>query len=482
MPSTSLAVRTPLTLEQVIDTYPFPHPVLEGQVMTLEPMQKIDIVRAAHWRRVLLDFPVGYGKTVISTAIALMLQPHVTIILVPPILVPQWVAWLESIRGAGKVVGLQGTVRERAVMDLRSAQWVVVSFAIFRNDLERLKAQLGGEVLTVVDEAHNIKSSKSKLFKAVQGFSAGRDLISMSGTIMSSPADAYAYIKLNTPETYRNVTHFENLHVAERDVFKQPKLWQNLDLMTTNLNARRLYRSKEEVSEGLPKARVIKIHYDLDPEHMKLYKRLMDEQLLELPDGGKIDSTTAQTLYHHAQQIISNWDHFSGVPTDRAAVFDLIDHVAEEIELGKPGASKLILWTIYRMTSRSVQEYMVDSGFGSVAAFGETDSKLSVHRFMTEKDIVNLTAQPGSAGAGLNPQYICRACAYIELPTRTIQFVQSSGRIDRKGQKYPPLIWLFIARGTVQEGLLQNLLNNDDLVNKVSGTKKGIRDMLFGIK
>ncbi len=468
-----------LTLEQVIERYQFPLPDGSGY-MVLEDMQKQDIVKAALWRRALLDLPVGFGKTVISTAIALMLQPDVTVILVPPILVPQWVSWLESIHGAGKVVGLQGTPGERAQMNLRAAKWIIVSYQIFKNDLARLTKELEREVLTIIDECHFLKNPNSQTFKTVRDFSAGRDLIMMSGTIMSSPADAYSYIKLNTPSAYRSLAHFESVHAEERNFFKQIIKWQHLDLMTTNLNARRVYRSKEEVSESLPKSRIIPVHYDLSKEHMKLYCKLMDEQLLELPDGGKIDATTSQTLYHNAQQIISNPDYFSGDPAMRPGVFDLIDHVASEVELGQPGASKLILWTIYRRTSARIQQYMLDSGYGSVAAYGATDSKLSVKRFMEQPEISTLVAQPGSAGAGLNPQYLCRACAFIEVPTRTIPFTQSAGRIDRKGQKYPPLIWLFIAKGTVQEGLLQNLLQNDDLVNKVSGTKKGIRNLLFG--
>jgi hypothetical protein len=478
-----------LTLEQVIERYPFPHPL--GGVMTLEPMQKEDIVKAVMWRRALLDLPVGYGKTVIATAISLVLQPQLTIILVPPVLIPQWVAWLGSIPGAGLALAYDAPPKKRQALPLQDADWLVMSYQVFNNDIELLRRLCAkAEVLLVVDEAQALKG-RGVLFKNVRNFAAGRDLITMSGTIASKPGDYYSYIKLNTPDTYGTYTQFENIHVKERDIFKQPIEWHNLDLLQTNLNMRRIHRTKEEVHSALPKAKVIPIYYDLSKEHMALYRRLMEEQLLLLDDGGKIDATTATRLYHAAQQIVIDYGFFAGDETKRSAIFDLVDGIADEINLGgeilmdgklQP-ASKLILWTTHRSVSRLIGEHMdarlAPIGKRGVMAFSEVDSKANVQQFMSDPNTVNLTAQPGSAGAGLNPQYFCWECAYVQLPTTTIPFIQSSGRIDRKGQRYNPNIRLLIARGTIQEQLLRNLIKNDELVNKAAGSKGAIKNMIF---
>ena len=314
----------------------------------------------------------------------------------------------------------------------------------------------------------------------------------MSGTFLSSPDDAYAFVKLTNPAAYSSYLQFRNIHVKEVDFFGRVTEWQNLDLMQSNLGYRRVRRTKDEVHGHLEKLQIMPIFYDLPREHMKLYRKLMDEQLIELPDGGAIDAATATRLYHASQQIVTNWGHFAGDPTKRSAVFDLIDQIHEQLRLGQPPVpgveggpenEKLILWTQYKLTSRTVFEYtqgaMNALGKDSVGCWSETNSRKSVQRFMHDPDVPEMVAQPGSVGAGLNPQYVCRACAYIELPTRTIQFLQSSGRIYREGQKYVPLAWLFVARGTIQEALLDSLMDNDDLVNKVTGSKQGIRKMIF---
>jgi hypothetical protein len=475
-----------LTLEEVIERYPLPLPAPLTGTMVLEQMQKEDIVKAAGWRRALLDLPVGYGKTVIVTCISLMLQPEVTVVLVPPILIPQWVSWISSIRGAGRALAFAGSPKQRAEMALNGVSWLVMSYQVFNNDIARLRKDLAKiDVMLAVDEAQNLKG-RGVLYKNVRTFAAGRDLMLASGTIMSKPGDAYAYIALNTPDVYPSYNRFENIHVKERHpIFKQPTEWHNMDLLQANLSMRRVYRSDEEVHAALPKPRFIPIYYDLSKDHMALYKRLMEEQLLALDDGSKIDATTATRLYHAAQQIITNYGFFAGDETKRSAVFDLADAVMDEIGLGDEGRSKLIFWTIYKRTSAAVHahvnQYLAgrkDGTYG-VAAYSDANSKKSIEQFMTDPLAAGLTAQPGSAGAGLNPQYICKECAYFEFPTTTIPFKQSYGRIHRKGQRFNPNIRMFIARGTIQEQLLKSLFDNDNLVQKASGSRQGIKSLIF---
>jgi SNF2 family DNA or RNA helicase len=463
------------SLESVLKKHPFP--------FTLDPMQIEDINKIAKMRRALGDLPIGYGKTCISTAVSLMLEPAHTVILVPPILIVQWVKWLNSIPGIGKVIAYEGSPQARHNLDIRSARWLVMSYGIFKNDYKRLSKELD-DVMTITDEAQVAKSHKSQIFKHIRDFSLGKPLLLMSGTIMSKPADGYAYVKLNSPEVYRTFAMFENIHVKERNFFNQPTEWMNLEMLQANLDLRRVKRTKEEVHSALPKVNYIPLRYELAKPHMALYKKLMNEQLLQL-GVEKIDATTAQRLYHYAQQMVANYGYFADDESLRANVFDLIDTVCDEIGLGQPvmpgdlPGSKLILWTNYKITSARVLAYMNDKGLKSVAAYSGADSKASVKQFLEDPDTLCLVAQPGSAGAGLNPQHLCWECLFIETPTTTIPFFQSAGRIDRKGQLYNPNIRIAVAHNTIQEALLDNLFKNDSLVQRASGAKESIKDLIF---
>lgn len=477
------------TLDEVLAAHgPLPLYNPDGSQSELSEMQKEDTIKLAALGRALGDLPVGYGKTAIATCVALMLGLPTTVILVPPILITQWVKWLGSIRGAGRVIGYEGGPRQRAAMPIRTARWLVMSFQIFRNDIARLEKELGDR-MTVVDETQNLKSHKSKLFKFVRDFSMNQPLLLMSGTIMSKPGDGYSYVKLNNPDVYETYRRFEAIHVEKFDFFDNPVEWRHLDVLQKNLDLSRVRRTKEEVHANLPKVNYIPIEYELDKAHMALYRKLMDEQLLEIGDG-KIDATTAGKLYSASQQIIANWAFFSDDEANVPQLFNLIDTILDEIGLGQPvlpgdpPRSKLIIWTIFKRTSRRVLAYLNEKGkkpgWRAVGAYGEVDSREGVRAFMDDADALVLVAQPGSAGAGLNPQGFTWEMLFAESPTTTIPFTQCCGRIDRTGQVNNPNIRVAVAKGTIQEILLKvNLIKNDALVVAAGGSKQAIKDLIF---
>jgi SNF2 family DNA or RNA helicase len=475
------------TLDQVLAAHPLP--------FTLSEIQIEDINRMAALGRCLGDEPVGSGKTVMGTYAALMHEPDVVVVLVPPILIAQWCRWLRELKDVGPVLAYEGGPAARKLFKLVQYRWIVVSYGMFRNDFERFMSDLSGRrAYLIVDEAQNTKNHNSKLYECSRDFAFGRHVLQLSGTPLTTPGDSYSYIKLHNPHLYATFRQFTNIHVEKWDYFNNPEKWCNLELMQENYNKARVHRTKEEVHAALPRANYLPIFYDLDPEHMKLYKKLMEEQLLEVPDG-QIDASTAQKLQHHAQQIICNYGLFAGDPTKRSRVFDLIDEMCDEIGLGlpadaaldQPEASKVIIWTQYKMTSALIHAYMQskqrakgEAPYGkAVAAYSGADSKASVEAFMFDPDTTNLTANTQSAGAGLNAQGVCWECAFPEFPTSTVQFRQAAGRIDRIGQRFNPNIRIFVARGTIQESKLKDLLSNDELVQEVSGDKQALKNLIF---
>jgi SNF2 family DNA or RNA helicase len=301
----------------------------------------------------------------------------------------------------------------------------------------------------------------------------------LTGTPISKPTDAYAYVKLNTPELYRSYAHFEALHVLERDYFKAPTKFGNLDILKKNLELRSIKRTKEELHGYNLTPLYPDTTYELSTPHIRLYRKLVEDQLLLYGDGTKIDATSVTKLMHAVQQIVVNYDHFANDPTCRSMAYDLIDEVIEETQCADEGRSKLIIWTKYKMTSRSVLAYL-NKRMPTVAAYSEVDSETSVKRFLEDPRVRVLVGQYQSCGAGLNPQGVCSEALFLELETTPLLITQAVGRIDRVGQRHKPTVRFAVAKGTVQERLLRNLLKNDDLVNKVVPTVKGLRDLLLG--
>ena len=470
-----------LTVQALLEMYPLP-PLPTGEKFVLHDWQVEDIEKLLQWWRVGVFLPVGAGKTVIGTYVALGWGDDHVVVLVPPILVKQWVKWINSIQNAGGALAYKGTPKQRQEMDLRAQRWIIMSDQIFKNDFSHLMKVFRPHSVTLLkDEAQGVKNSGSKLWKLVNQFCLGRKLMLMTGTELNKPGDAYGYIKLKTPTVYNSYGAFTNIHVEEKDFFDQPIKWANLGLLQRNLYLQSVQRTKEQVHAHLPKAHYIPLEYDLDPAHLKLYKELVEQRLLETETGGKFDATSQQALYAFSQQLVLDWARFSGRDDVRPAAFDVIDTVVEQVGVGQPGASKLIVWTWFKSSTKLVADYISTLFPGQVAvAYSEANSVKEVARFMDDPSCVVLVAQPLSAGAGLNPQYICWNALFLEIPTVTIPFRQSAGRIDREGQKYNANIWIAQAADTIQGYLYKNLLSNDALVQKVQGNAHDLRKIIHG--
>jgi len=422
----------------------------------------------------------GTGKTAMSTASALYKKlkgtSEVAVVTMPPILIKTWARWLARIPGI-KVTQYLGTPKARAAIKL-DGDFILMSIQIFKIDHVRIMAELGHKPrVLIVDEATAIKSVASDNYKKTREFADDQELMLLTGTPLSSPADAYAYCKLIAPTIYRNLRTFENVHVEERDFFNKPTKWQNLDLLADNMrvNAVRVY--KRDVLKDLPPITYTPIFYDLSPDHARLYKRLADDQVLKLKDGGKIDATQATALYHALQQIIINFDVFAQDDTLLSAGYDIIEEVMDEIAGGK-----LVIFASYRMTNRGLVKRLAK--YNAVAAYGDLTSvqqARNIEQFISDPACRILIAQPISAGYGVDGlQAVCSDALFLEEPVVPRDFEQACDRLSREGQRHGVNVRIAIALKTCQVRLHNNLLAKDALVNSVQGSYQDLRDAIFG--
>lgn len=446
----------------------------------LAPLQKQDIVTASTAGAFGLFYEVGVGKTVVSTMVAKLWNRDHTVIVCPPILKDQWAEWLLSI-GEKDVIIFEGA---RRTPDMLDHKWVVMSHAIFRDSaLTLTNFYKKKDYCLLVDEAQWIKNPASKLYKEVKKFvTPDKNILMLTATPTTKPQDTFTYMKLKSPLLYRSYGHWQNIHVAQTDVFGTITKYANIEMLAENFALEAIVRTKEEVFGHDVRPIYQPIVYKLSTKHQNLYNKLAEEQLLLLPGGNKIDATSAQRLRHALQQIVVNFSNFSGNDKDVSAAFEIVDNTIEEVDPINKERSKLIIWTNYRATSASVTKYLVDK-FGAravVAAYGGVDSAKSIDAIMNDPECRILVAQPRSCGAGLNLQHVCSENLFLEMSTSPMEMKQAMGRTDRIGQKVRPTFRFAQALGTVQISLFSDMLKNDDLTSQVERTPKTLRDEIFG--
>lgn len=406
----------------------------------------------------------------------------VVIQLCPPILLRQWSKWLTSC-GIKNVI-YAGTPAQRRKIQLdRSLRYILMSVAILKIDFKYLMDKFANWKLSVtIDEATSIKNHESANFIHVyqmqQNLKAA--MVPATGTPLSTPRDAYAYIKLIAPGTYRSYRSFENVHIASTDQFGRPTEWKNLHILKDALALNASFISTPEVVPDMPRARIDGIEYELSRHHSNLYKQLVDMQLLAYESGEIIDATTPQRLYHAVQQIVVNYAHFAQDNSVKPEVFSYLDEYLEE--LGPK--TKTIIFANYQMSVRAIMEYLTLKGLRAVQINGAVSAaKIAENKdaFIEDPDLQVLVMNPQSGGVGVDGlQKVCNHMVFFEIPTIPKDFWQAVKRLERPGQKFVTDVRIMTALGTVQMHLRKQLENNDALINTVVPSVNDLRAALHG--
>ncbi len=424
---------------------------------------------------------MGTGKTLVSTLISLyykITEGRVVVVIMPPILLGQWEAWLTSITPALKVVTFRGTPKQRAAMSFEGADCILVGIQIFKKEYQRFVRELGPLKLAVpVDEATFIANVGTDAHDKVYDFTSGQVRMMLTGTPANKPGDAYGLIKFVAPGTYRSQRQFENLHVEERDFWGNPCKWRDLDVLHRNLLINSVRVLYEDMFSGTEPPLFDPVEYDLEPDHYKLYRKLAEEELLKLPDGGKIDATSANKLTHALGQIIINYDYFSGDPSKGSAGIDLIEQKLLEL-----GEGKLVVFANYRMTIASICRRLAK--YGAVAINSEVSAAQkdrNLQRFVTDPSCRLIVIQFVSGGKGLDGlQHVCHHAMFIEPCQQPRDFHQAVARLARLGQAWRVTVWMAVARRTLQPRAFRNLLVNDGIVNQVVRNAYDLRALIYG--
>jgi SNF2 family DNA or RNA helicase len=463
-------------VDQIVKKIAFPFPPLGYQ------REKVDS-HVADWITGANYFwDMGSGKTYAST-LHNMIYRDVSgaqiIQLVPPILLRQWHKWLNSCGITNKIYA--GTKKQRAKITLdRDTAYFLMTVETLKNDFDRVYGEFNGrKIMVSVDEATSIKNYESGNFRAVLQLSAGQAVLPMTGTPISQPSDAYAYIKLVNPGTYRSYTHFENIHVKERDFFKNVKEWGNLEVLKTNLAKRASFISTPEVHPDMPRALISEIDYELEKHHTALYKQLVDKQLLVFEDGGAIDASTPNKLYHAVQQIVLNYGYFAQHNELVPAGFEVMDEVLAQL-----AGKKVVIFANYKMSVRAIGEHLQKKGVAFVTLNGDTPDKLrdkNVEQFKEDPKCQVFVMNPRAGGMGVDGlQHVCHHMLFMEIPTVPAFFWQAVKRLERPGQKYVTDVRIATATGTIQVRLRKNLVQKDALVNEVVPSVNDLRAALYG--
>ncbi len=436
--------------------------------VTPYPFQLSVLAQAAPYERVLLELGVGAGKTFCSIWLSLYHSiangVEQIICLVPAQLVTQWGSVWEQF--GVEVLTYQGTPTQRGKMEIESADVVVMSHNIFRQEfLKKLNKLLQKNSCIIYDESQNgLRKTGNNIWRFLNQLARGNRLIGLSATPVSAPGDTFAVTKIFGGTKYKNRRMFDLKHVQERDFFQQVIAWKNLELMEEAMT---------EISVRIPKAKyqqlpeIIydRVVYDLSHKHLKNYKKLLEDKLLET-ESGVLDVTESVNMFHILQQYITTPEGLVN-----QTLLDLLTVIFEEDD------SPLLIFGNYRATNMAVLEHFGDVACGKWGDFTRRQQENNLQQFYNKEKKI-LVGNPASLGVGTDGiQNVCYRAVFVEMPLTSKLFEQSVGRIHRNGQTQRSTVRCLTAKGTLQMQLYNSMLWKDELIQQIIKEEVSLRKL-----
>ena len=341
-----------------------------------------------------------------------------------------------------------------------------------------------GYNVLIADEAQALRNSSSGIHKKVYNFVGGKkDTLGEYALVLSTGTPShthleqnYGLIRLITPRAYGTKSEYERLHVIKNysSPFKEIIGYDNFDIMTINLYARARRVEKKDVAKDLPEKIHTVVPVDLDPAHMRLYKKLLDERVLEL-DGTFIDALQDQALRQIALRLVTDPNSFSDATIVNNMESTLLELV-ENIDLER---TKVLVFIHFNDTADRLKVLL--SEYKPAVVNGRTKNKeVEIKRFLHDDTCRVMIAHPLSAGAGLNLQSVCSDVIFYECPDSPGDLVQAEDRVHRiSGTKETVNVYFLSPRNTWAAKKIRQVQKKDAMINKVVGDKTSLLNDLF---
>lgn len=423
------------------------------------------------WLRFLEEFEtggiladdMGLGKTIQILAFLLgrTAQSKLPCLVVTPkSLAFNWVDEASRFAPGLRVVRYAGAGRTQILSELQGAHLVVTTYGTLRTDIDKLR-EIEFDV-AIIDEAQAIKNPKSQSAMACKQLNA-RHRLALTGTpIENSIKDLLSILEFTNPGLL-NVSQQRELGRDTQSV------------LARTLKPFMLRRTKEKVLTELPDKSEQVLFCEMSSEEKQFYAAIREQYRASLTE--KIEkSGLGRNKLHVLEALLRLRQvacHSGLVDPNRkqepsAKLQLLLSHVQEVIAEGH----KVLIFSQFTSLLSLVREQLEEEGIVYEYLDGQTqDRKTPVERFQNDKQCPVFLISLKAGGTGLN----LTAADYVFILDpwwNPAVEAQAIGRAHRMGQTQKVIAYRMIAKGTVEEKILELQKTKRDLAESIISEDK----------
>jgi SNF2 family DNA or RNA helicase len=384
--------------------------------------------------------------------------------------------------GAGCAECRFGLVDQMPIQDINGQQTIIWPFQT-----------------VIIDESQGFRSHASERFKALQTV---RPAISRVIELTGTPAPnglhdlwSQVYLLDQGQALGHNITAFRKRWFTAKTYNGVPTKWLPLPGAEAEIHdaISHLVMSVQNTDLNLPDLVVDDVFVSLTPDLLKAYKEFKAELVLDIvvgsldddqrkkgPDDPGVRVAVKQIVADNQAVLTNKLLQFANgalytgdaddpsTKGDYTVIHDRKLEMAEYLIRNNNNSPVLVAYT-FQSDKELLLRRLQDAGIGAAAYDG---SRAMLHRW-NSGSIPVMLIHPASAGHGLNLQDGGHTLLWYGLTYNLEHYIQTNGRLHRKGQGKPVTIFRLMTRGTQDERLPVVLANKqatqDRLLDSVNG-------------
>lgn len=335
------------------------------------------------------------------------------------------------------------------------------------------------KVAYILDESHNARTPSTPRTKAIVASGNYAEFKRIyTGTPMgkTGPLGLYSQIKFLDEEFWKRkgINSFELFKSFFADWFQTDygyricKGYKNEHILNEWLKEISSRVVKTDVLPDLPPKLHSRLYFDLPSEHRRIYEQMRDQLRVELMSGVEIEVNLAITKLRKLMQVCCGY--IKDTEADRIhPINDELPRVDLTVEWAEASNTQSIIWC------RQTHDVdLICKALGSVAA--RFDGKLQGEDRQRELeswergDKQHLVSNAKVGGTGLTLVQASRVL-FNAVDVDVIEFKQAQDRCHRPGQHNPVNYSYLVAKDTCDETIIDGLIANEDVVQRIFGGK-----------
>ena len=406
---------------------------------------------------------MGLGKTIQVLAFLLARKTESklpSLVVAPKSLIFNWIDEAKKFAPTLKVVRYVGEGRKKLAQEIGDADLLVTTYGTLRSDIEKLREQEFD--VAIIDEAQFIKNPKSQASIACKRLRAKHRLALTGTPIENSIQDLLSILEFTNPGLLR----FSAGENAPKDVESA---------LARLLRPFMLRRTKEAVLTELPEKTEQVLFCEMSPEEAEYYA-VIREKYRESIEQSVTKNGLAKSKLHVLEALLRLRQaacHAGLIDetkrTEPSAKLELLlTQIKEVIAEGH----KALVFSQFTSLLSIVKTSLDADGIGYEYLDGQTvDRKSPVDRFQSDQGCPVFLVSLKAGGTGLN----LTAADYVFILDpwwNPAVEAQAISRAHRMGQTQKVFAYRLVARGTVEEKILELQKKKKDLAESIVSEDK----------